>query len=170
ASGPCATIARVPIELITGPANAGKAELAMDGIRRHMAGGREPALVVPTRADAERYRRELAGEGALFGAQVWRFEDLIAEAVRRAGIEGPVLGGIARARLVAALAAREPTLPPRFAPAMAQLFAELHAKRVAPARLRGVLASSNGGAGPPAAAVAVAAVYEGYEATLSRIG
>ena len=77
----------------------------MDGMRRHMAAAREPVLVVPTRADAERYRRELAGEGALFGAQVWRFEDLIAEAVRRAGIEGPVLGGIARARLVAALAA-----------------------------------------------------------------
>ena len=142
----------------------------MDGIRRHMAGGREPALVVPTRADAERYRRELAGEGALFGAQVWRFEDLIAEAVRRAGIEGPVLGGIARYRLVAALAAQEPALPPRFAPAMTQLFAELHAKRIAPARLRGALAPSNGRAGSSGPAAAAAAVYERYEATLSRIG
>ena len=40
------------ITLITGPANAGKAQLAMDAVRRHIAHGEEPLLVVPTRADA----------------------------------------------------------------------------------------------------------------------
>ena len=51
----------MPITLITGPANAGKAELILDGVRRHVAHGEEPLLVVPTGADAEHYLRELAG-------------------------------------------------------------------------------------------------------------
>ena len=53
----------MPITLITGPANAGKAQVVMDAVRRHVAHGEEPLLVVPTRADAEHYLRELAGGG-----------------------------------------------------------------------------------------------------------
>ncbi len=37
----------------------------MDAVRRHAAHGEEPLLVVPTRADAEHYLRELAGAGAM---------------------------------------------------------------------------------------------------------
>ncbi|HYM53808.1 MAG TPA: hypothetical protein VES97_00485, partial [Solirubrobacteraceae bacterium] len=88
---------------MTGPANAGKAQVVMDGVRRHLAHGEEPLLVVPTRADAEHYRRELAGEGAAMGARVERFEGLIGEAVRRAGVAEPVLRGIARERALAAI-------------------------------------------------------------------
>ena len=47
----------MPITLITGPANAGKARVVMDAVRGHLAHGEEPLLVVPTRADAEHYRR-----------------------------------------------------------------------------------------------------------------
>src|SRR5438445_562511 len=68
--------------LITGPANAGKAELVMDAVRRQLAHGREPLLIVPTRADVEHYRRELAGDGAVMGAEVERVRELIATAAR----------------------------------------------------------------------------------------
>src|SRR5674476_881793 len=56
--------AGMPIALLTGPANAGKAQVLMDGVRGHLAHGEEPLLVVPTRVDAEHYLRELAGDGA----------------------------------------------------------------------------------------------------------
>src|SRR5438552_3025188 len=97
----------MPITLITGPANAGKAELVMDALRRQLAHGREPLLIVPTRADVEHYRRELAGDGAVMGAEVERFRELIARAVRCAGEGAPVLGAVAREQLLAALALRE---------------------------------------------------------------
>ena len=71
---------------ITGPANSGKAEVVMDAVRRHLARGEEPLLVVPTRADVEHYLRELAGERAAIGVRVERFAGLIGEAVRRAGV------------------------------------------------------------------------------------
>jgi len=66
----------MPITLVTGPANSGKAEAVMDAVRGHVAHGEQPLLVVPTRADVEHYLRELAGErggdggarGALRGA------------------------------------------------------------------------------------------------------
>ena len=69
----------MPITLITGPANAGKAREALGAVRGHLAHGGQPLLVVPTRADVERYRRELALEGAVLGARVERFEGLIGE-------------------------------------------------------------------------------------------
>jgi ATP-dependent helicase/DNAse subunit B len=96
----------VPITLITGPANAGKAREVLSAVRRHLAHGEEPLLVVPTRADMERYRRELALEGTVLGARVERFEGLIGEVVRRAGVSEPVLGRVARERVLAAIAAR----------------------------------------------------------------
>jgi hypothetical protein len=57
----------VSVTLITGPANAGKAQVVLDAVRLGMAHGEEPLLVVPTFADAEAYLRELAGEGASRG-------------------------------------------------------------------------------------------------------
>ena len=50
----------MPITLVTGPANSGKAQVVMEAVRRHLAHGEEPLLVVPTRADVEHYLRELA--------------------------------------------------------------------------------------------------------------
>src|SRR5438270_3580617 len=98
--------ASMPITLVTGPANSGKAQVLMDAVRRQLAHGQEPLLIVPTRADVEHYLRELAGEQAAMGVRVERFAGLIAEAVRRAGISDAVLAGLARERLLAALAAR----------------------------------------------------------------
>ena len=67
----------MPITLITGPANAGKAQVVLDAVRRDLAHGGEPLLIVPTRADAEHYLRELAGAAAAMGVRVQRFDGLI---------------------------------------------------------------------------------------------
>src|SRR5450631_1262567 len=93
----------MPITLVTGPANAGKARVVMDAVRRHLAHGEEPLLVVPTRADTEHYRRELAGEGSVIGGRVERFEGLVGEAVRRAGVGEPLLEGLARDQLLSSI-------------------------------------------------------------------
>src|SRR3979490_1493367 len=93
--------ASMSITLVTGPANSGKAQVLLDAVRRHLAHGEEPRLVVPTRADAEPYLRELAGEQAAIGVRVERFAGLISEAVRRAGISEPILAGPAPAARLA---------------------------------------------------------------------
>ena len=110
----------MPITLITGPANAGKAGVVMDTLAAHRARGERPLLVVPTHADVERYRRELgereltsegvamrvgarAGVEATLGprARVVRFQGLLAETLRRAGSAERPLGRLARERALA---------------------------------------------------------------------
>jgi ATP-dependent helicase/DNAse subunit B len=126
----------MPITLITGPANAGKAQVVMDAVRRHLAHGQEPLLVVPTRADADHYRRELAGEGAAMGVRVDRFEGLIGETASRARVSSPVLAGLARERVLATIAASTgAAATPGYVRALAALVAELQVRRVTPARL-----------------------------------
>lgn len=126
----------MPITLITGPANAGKAQVVMDSVRRHLAHGEEPLLIVPTRADADHYRRELAGEGTAMGVRVERFEGLIGETASRAGVTGPVLGPIARERVLAAIATRAgAAATPGYVRALSAFVAELQVRRVTPARL-----------------------------------
>jgi RecB family exonuclease len=182
----------VPITLITGPANAGKAELVMDAVRRHLAHGEEPLLVVPTRADAEHYLRELAGERAAMGVRVERFAGLIGEAVRRAGIDEAVLGGVARERMLEAIAMRAgaPSAP-GFVRVLGEVFAELQVRRVTPARLNHALSSwraaggdaadgdavargaatGGGAAGDDAAhPVQLGRLFADYRSTLARLG
>src|SRR5207248_2831448 len=60
----------MPLTLLTGPANAGKARALLDAVRRDMARGAEPLLIVPTREDVERYRRELAASSVAGGRGV----------------------------------------------------------------------------------------------------
>src|SRR5271170_261918 len=96
----------MPMTLITGPANAGKAQIVLDAVRRDLAHGEEPLLIVPTRADADHYLRELAGDGAAMGVSVQRFDGLIEQAVGRAGVGEPAFAGLARERLIAALMER----------------------------------------------------------------
>jgi hypothetical protein len=99
--------APMPITLITGPANAGKARVVMDALRTHHARGEQPLLVVPTRADVDRYRSELARGGFVEGVRVERFGGLLAEVLRRAAARGPAgterpLGRLALERVLAA--------------------------------------------------------------------
>jgi ATP-dependent helicase/DNAse subunit B len=163
------------ITLITGPANAGKAEFVIDALRSHLARGEEPILVVPTRADAEHYLRELAGDRAAIGVRVERFAGLIGEAVLRAGVTEPVIGGLARERLLLALAAGE---DPRraqgaqrgFVRALSDLLAELQFRRIAPGRLLRALEDWRGADGPDAAPAELGRIYAGYRDALRRLG
>jgi ATP-dependent helicase/DNAse subunit B len=177
----------VPIALITGPANAGKARVVIDAVERHVARGQEPLLVVPTRADAERYRRELVGRGIVLGARVERFDGLIDEVVRRsrtgAGTGRPVLGELARARVLAGIVERA---TPDGLPASggmlraAEAFvAELQVRRVTPRRLSEALgewapthrrAPRTGPRRREWGEGGVGALFEEYHRVLARIG
>jgi ATP-dependent helicase/DNAse subunit B len=158
----------MPIALVTGPANAGKAQVVMDAVRRHVAHGAEPLLVVPTAADAEYYRRELAGDGAMLGARVERFEGLIGEAVRRAGVGGLLLDGLARERTLAAIASDG--APPGLVRALAAFIAELQVRRVSPARLNDALGRWAALDGERASPGDLGSVYEAYHRTLRELG
>jgi ATP-dependent helicase/DNAse subunit B len=102
-------------------------------------------LVVPTRADAEHYLRELAGDGVAMGVRVERFAGLLDEIAVRAGVAEPALGAIARERLLQALARRARPVGEDsagdggagygFVRAVGELFAELQVRRVTAARL-----------------------------------
>jgi PD-(D/E)XK nuclease superfamily len=134
-------MAGVPLALITGPANAGKARLVLDAVRAELAREREPWLIVPTRADVDHYRRELAGDRAVLGVRVERFEGLLDEIVRRAGTGGEVLGEVAREQLLFGVAdAREPGAARRaYAHALGELISELRERRVTPSRLKAAI-------------------------------
>jgi ATP-dependent helicase/DNAse subunit B len=162
----------MPITLITGPANSGKAEVLMDAVRRHLARGEEPLLVVPTRADAEHYLRELAGEQAAVGVRVLQFGALIGETVRRAGVVEPVLSGLARERLLEVLASRAVGAPvaPGLLRALGELIAELQARRISPQRLAQALASWARVDRAGASRSWLGDVFAEYRATLQRLG
>ena len=161
----------MPITLVTGPANAGKAEVVMDTVRRHLAHGREPLLIVPTGADVEHYLRELAGERAAMGVRVARFSELIEETVRRAGVAEGVLGGLARERVIATLAAQRAGggIGPGLLRALGVLFEELQVQRVTPARLTSALRAGLGSEAD-ALGVDLSGIYGDYHATLARLG
>ncbi len=161
----------MPITLISGPANAGKAHVVLDELRRHIAHGAEPLLVVPTRADAEHYLRELAGDRAAMGVRVERFEGLIAEAVRCAAPADNPIAPVARERVIDVLAARAGA--PRsagFLRALGDLFAELQVRRVAPDAFARALAQWRAADGRSAAREELGALYADYRATLERLG
>ena len=161
----------MPLSLITGPANAGKAELVLDAVRMYGARELDPLLVVPTRADAELYLRELAGDGVTMGVRVERFDGLTAEIVQRAGIDEAVLGGIARERLLHWLADRELVAGAGdgFVRALSELVVELRTRRVSPARLVAALDSWQAADGAGATGAVLGRLFMRYEAELRRL-
>ncbi|MEI2703383.1 MAG: PD-(D/E)XK nuclease family protein [Baekduia sp.] len=90
----------MPLHLITGPANAAKAKLVLDAV--HEVADQEPFLVVPTGADADRYRRELVERGGVFGVRVVVFGGLVGEVARRAGCSGSPVDRLTRERAASA--------------------------------------------------------------------
>src|SRR5450759_134481 len=92
------------LELIPGPANAAKARWILDGYRARR--NADPILVLPTLADVEHYRRELAQAGAVMGTRVERFAGLVGEIALRAGVTDQPIGPAARRRLLAAAVER----------------------------------------------------------------
>ena len=158
----------MPILLITAPANAGKARAVLDLVREYHARGERPLLVVPTRADSERFAAELSGAGLLPGARVERFDGLIAEVIRRAGDAPPALGALARERVLAQVAGRSTRGVTR---ALRAFVAELEVERIDATRLRAALqawAAADPTQRPRAQRLAD--LYAGYEHALARLG
>src|ERR1700722_1260548 len=159
----------MPIALVTGPANAGKAHVLLQAVRGHVARGQEPLLVVPTEADQARYRRELAEGGLALGARVERFEGLLVEVLARAGAARAPLGPLAREHLLVRLA----NVRPGMARELAALVADLEAQRVTPARLRGALRTlrpERQEPGEQAPLERLCTVFELYRQTLAQMG
>ena len=122
---------RVPLKLVTGPANAAKAGEVLGGLRARL--DEDPVLVVPTFADVEHAQRELAERGA----DLRSARDALRVAVRRdrgAGRASPaarasdfqreliVEEAVRRARLEVLA---ESAAQPGFVRAAARFFAEL---------------------------------------------
>src|SRR3954453_1199623 len=176
-AGPCATLyGPMPLTLVTGPANAEKAGHVLAAYRAALE--REPLLVVPTAGDAERYRRELAAAGAVFGVQVLRFAWLERELARRAGVTARPLGALARER-VAAAAVEQTALrrleasaaTPGFLRAFLALVDELEERRIAPGRWYAALRPWAAAApGQADYAEELAALYGAYRDALDRLG
>nr|MDQ3093217.1 hypothetical protein [Actinomycetota bacterium] len=134
------------LRLVTGPANAEKARAVLGGARDAHARG--PLLVVPTTADIERFRVELAEDGFVFGVRVLTFRGLLEEVASRTGLRTPVLGPVARERVARSVVAATPLAAlgssastPGFALALCDLCAELEAARVTPQRFTRALAN-----------------------------
>ncbi|TMK42135.1 MAG: hypothetical protein E6G56_02500 [Actinobacteria bacterium] len=166
----------MPLRLITGPANSTKAGAVLDGYREALPSS--PLLVVPTRADVEHYRAELAAAGLVLGVRVERFSGLIAEIARRVGAAGEPISAVARAQLVVSAVAsvRLPAIGASagtagFAGALSDLISELRQHRVSPARftsaLRAWAASDLERRGY---ADDLAALYRAYDRLLDAIG
>jgi ATP-dependent helicase/DNAse subunit B len=165
----------MPLTLLTGPANAEKAGHVLAAYRDAL--DREPILVVPTAADVEHYRRELAVSGAVFGVKVLRFEWLEREIARRAGVPGRPLGDLARQRIAAAAVAATPlrrlaasAATPGFVQAFLRLVDELEERRVEPGRWYGALrAWAAQTPGQDEYAEELGALYGAYRDALHRL-
>jgi len=168
----------VPLKLVTGPANAEKAKVVLDGYRAALRRGEEPILVVPTFPDVERYRAELAASGVVFGAQVVRFGWLIEECARRGGVPGRPLGQLARERIAATVVGATPlqslaasARTRGFTRELLRLVDELEALRVTPQRLTQALRAWAGDdTGRRAYADEVSGLYSAYRRRLERLG
>ena len=148
------------LNLITGPANAGKVALLL---RRYLAAlPEEPFLIVPNRSDVERVERELlAIQPALFAGSIGTFDDLFGRLARGGGESRPVATPAQRALIVRrALAGRSLNGLGRsarfggFADALLAVLAELESGLLDPNDLDGELA----------------ALYAAYRAELDRLG
>jgi inactivated superfamily I helicase len=167
----------MPITLITGPANAGKAKAVLDAVARHVSRGEQPVLVVPTGADADRYRQELAREGPVAGVSVSVFAGLLERVARCAAADEqelarPPLSALAREQVLCALAAKmqsSPGGPRRLARALSGAIAELQAAEVSPAQLRASLGAGSEGQIELRARMLVE-LHERYSAVLARSG
>jgi ATP-dependent helicase/DNAse subunit B len=169
----------MPLELVTGPANAEKAGHVLGGVRRAAIAGLEPLLVVPRRGDVETYRRELAGDGVALGITVMDFGGLLREMARRSGTPRRPLGTLALERVAAVVAAEQ---APRlrtlgaaastegFPAALARLCSEISAARCDPARFALAMAIWGRAEGRRDFAADLATLNGAFAARLERLG
>ncbi len=156
----------MPLKLISGPANSGKAELALDAVREHLARGGRPLLVVPHRSDREPYLRELAGDGVALGATVTTFGGLERELAHCAPAAEPLEEAARDALLGACVrAAGAPYVTRALIEGAGELVAAMRAKRVGERQFARALASAGG-----PAALDLATLYASYNEGLRRVG
>jgi ATP-dependent helicase/DNAse subunit B len=87
------------LNLITGPANAGKVALLLHRYLEVLP--REPYLIVPNRSDVERVERDLlAIQPALLGGSIGTFDDLFKRLARGGSESRPVATEVQRALIV----------------------------------------------------------------------
>jgi RecB family exonuclease len=164
----------VPLKLILGPPNSGRAGLVR---RRYLeALERDPVLVVPTVDDVFAFERELCGEGAALGGTVLTFGALFGQIATAAGRPpGAVLSPAQRRRCVeVAVEERGPRLGPLrrsagrpgFAAAFTRLLDELQAAEVGPREVEASAGTLEGSA----YLADVATLYAGYAAARERSG
>jgi ATP-dependent helicase/nuclease subunit B len=148
------------LNLITGPANAGKVALLL---RRYLEVlSREPYLIVPNRSDVERVERDLlALQPALLGGSIGTFDDLFRRLARGGRETRPVATEAQRALVIRrALAGQSLNGLGRsarfggFADALLAVVGELESGLLDPNDLEGELAS----------------LYAAYRAELDRLG
>jgi RecB family exonuclease len=164
----------VPLKLIHGPPNSGRAGL----IRRAFATSldRDPILVLPTVDDVFWFERELCAGGALLGGSAMTFGALFRTVATAAGSPpGAELSPAQRLRAVAvAIESRRGQLGPlrrsaprpRFASALERLLDELQAAGVEPQEVEASAATLEGSA----YLSDLAALYGGYEEVRQRTG
>jgi ATP-dependent helicase/DNAse subunit B len=165
----------VPLQLVIGPANSGKAGVVLDAYRSRL--DEEPMLVVPSLEDVEHTQRELADGGAVFGTRVVRFQWLFQEIASRAGFRPRVASEVQR-ELIVEEAVRSLELHslrrsagrPGFVRATVRLIAELERSMVEPARFTQALRDWAADGPRAGYAAEVAAIYSRYRQRLEEAG
>jgi hypothetical protein len=109
----------VGLELIIGPANAGKVAELYGRYLDALDAGLPALLVVPGRAGVVRAERDLlARRRSVLGSSVGTFDDVFRRAVALAGRERRVLPPPARGALLRRLSARHPAMPAEALPGL----------------------------------------------------
>ena len=138
-AAPRPILTTMPIELIVGPPNSGRAEEVRGRIAARLAD--EPVLVVPTADDAAHFERDLCrlGGGAVIGVAIRTFNSLFDQAAKAAELTlAPTLSPPQRLALIrAAIRAtplrllRRSSARPGFAPALDSSVAEFQGELIA---------------------------------------
>jgi ATP-dependent helicase/DNAse subunit B len=165
----------VPLRLVTGPANSGKAGVVLDAYRSRLH--EEPILVVPSFEAVEHTQRELADGGAVFGARVVRFRWLFKEIADRVGYRARTASPLQRELIVEEAvgsldlqALARSAERPGFVRAAVRLVRELERSMVEPSRFTRALRDWAGDGPRRQYADEVAAVYARYRERLEESG
>ncbi len=148
------SLAAMPLNLIHGPPNSGRAGLVR---RRFVAAlGRDPVLVVPTLDDVYAFERELCAEGAALGGAAMTFGALFRTVATAGGVPpGAELSPAQRLRAIEVAVAgrlgrlgplRRSASRPGFARAFVRLLDELQAAGVEPEAVEAGAATLEGSA------------------------
>ncbi len=172
----------MPLKLATGPVNSGKADLVLEAVGEAAAAGSDPVLVVPTSADSDLLRRDLARRGVTAAVRVTGFSGLWEQIARRLEFDPRPLSSfrlqrVARTVTDEALVAGDLQVLASsasgdgFASALVSLAEELGAVRASAEKFDRVMAAW-GDATPSRAEYAreVAILYRRYRERLLQIG